>query len=64
MNIITTPASQSRLMTHARLSLAGGDVWVLVIKNARVSDAGIYVCEINTNPSLTSIYVVSGKSFP
>uniref|UniRef100_A0A0P4VZR4 Ig-like domain-containing protein n=1 Tax=Scylla olivacea TaxID=85551 RepID=A0A0P4VZR4_SCYOL len=59
---ILTVAERS-ITSDERVSLlhdrAGGDVWVLVIKNARVSDAGIYVCEINTNPSLTSIYVVS-----
>ncbi|KAK8735036.1 hypothetical protein OTU49_005792, partial [Cherax quadricarinatus] len=38
---------------------AGGDVWVLAIKNAMVSDRGVYVCEINSNPSLTSLYMVS-----
>lgn len=38
---------------------AGGDVWVLVIKNAKISDKGVYVCEINSNPSLTSLYTIS-----
>lgn len=37
----------------------GGDVWVLVIKNVKVADRGVYVCEINSNPSLTSLYMVS-----
>ncbi|XP_063860088.1 Ig-like and fibronectin type-III domain-containing protein 2 isoform X4 [Scylla paramamosain] len=63
---ILTVAERS-ITSDERVSLLhdrGGDVWVLVIKNARVSDAGIYVCEINTNPSLTSIYVVSVTSHP
>ncbi|XP_069163347.1 Ig-like and fibronectin type-III domain-containing protein 2 [Procambarus clarkii] len=38
---------------------SGGDVWVLVIKNAKVTDKGVYVCEINSNPSLTSLYMVT-----
>ncbi|XP_050727678.1 Ig-like and fibronectin type-III domain-containing protein 1 isoform X2 [Eriocheir sinensis] len=64
-NTILTAAERT-ITSDARVSLlhdrAGGDVWVLVIKNAKTSDAGIYVCEINTSPRLASIYVVSVTS--
>ena len=41
----------------------GGDVWVLVIKNARMNDAGVYVCEINSNPVLRSFHTLNGSQF-
>ncbi|KAB0793035.1 hypothetical protein PPYR_12655 [Photinus pyralis] len=37
----------------------GGDVWVLVIKNSKPSDSGIYVCEVNSNPVLRSFHKLS-----
>ncbi|XP_063611681.1 uncharacterized protein LOC134785306, partial [Penaeus indicus] len=37
----------------------GGDVWVLVIKSVQLDDAGVYMCEVNSNPILTSHYVIS-----
>lgn len=40
---------------------AGGDVWVLVIKSVQLDDAGVYMCEVNSNPILTSHYVISVK---
>lgn len=40
----------------------GGDVWVLVIKQVEASDSGVYVCEVNSNPSLTSHYMVKVQS--
>ncbi|KAJ3646010.1 hypothetical protein Zmor_023623 [Zophobas morio] len=38
---------------------SGGDVWVLVIKNAKPSDSGIYVCEVNSNPIVRSFHKLS-----
>jgi hypothetical protein len=39
----------------------GGDVWVLVIKDAKPSDSGIYVCEVNSSPILRSFHKLSGE---
>ena len=39
----------------------GGDVWVLVIRDVKASDAGIYVCEVNSNPILRSFHTLEGK---
>ena len=39
----------------------GGDVWVLVIKLARPSDSGTYICEINSNPILRSFHTLYGE---
>jgi glutathione synthase/RimK-type ligase-like ATP-grasp enzyme len=36
-------------------------VWVLVIKEAKPSDSGIYVCEVNSNPILRSFHKLSGE---
>lgn len=38
---------------------SGGDVWVLVIKTARPTDSGIYVCEVNSNPIVRSFHKLS-----
>lgn len=43
---------------------SGGDVWVLVIKNSKPSDSGIYVCEVNSNPIVRSFHKLSGKYLP
>lgn len=40
---------------------SGGDVWVLLISNARPTDSGIYVCEVNSNPIVHSFHKLSGK---
>lgn len=40
---------------------SGGDVWVLVIKNSKPSDSGIYVCEVNSNPIVRSFHKLSGE---
>lgn len=37
----------------------GGDVWVLVIKNSKPVDSGIYVCEVNSNPIVRSFHKLS-----
>lgn len=42
---------------------SGGDVWVLVIKYAKPSDSGIYVCEVNSNPIVHSFHKLSGECF-
>lgn len=42
---------------------SGGDVWVLVIKTARPTDSGIYVCEVNSNPIVRSFHKLSGNIF-
>ncbi|XP_061379093.1 Ig-like and fibronectin type-III domain-containing protein 2 isoform X2 [Danaus plexippus] len=34
----------------------GGDVWALVIKTVKASDAGMYVCELNTEPPVRSFH--------
>jgi len=34
----------------------GGDVWVLAIGDARISDSGSYICEVNTTPVLRSFH--------
>ncbi|XP_065582217.1 Ig-like and fibronectin type-III domain-containing protein 1 [Artemia franciscana] len=39
-------------------SSSGGDVWVLVIRDVKASDAGIYVCEVNSNPILRSFHTL------
>jgi hypothetical protein len=40
---------------------SGGDVWVLVIKNAKPADSGVYVCEVNSNPIVRSFHKLSGQ---
>ncbi|XP_045488804.1 Ig-like and fibronectin type-III domain-containing protein 2 isoform X1 [Pieris rapae] len=37
----------------------GGDVWALVIKSAKSSDAGLYTCELNTQPPVRSFHRLS-----
>ncbi|XP_049875990.1 Ig-like and fibronectin type-III domain-containing protein 1 isoform X2 [Pectinophora gossypiella] len=34
----------------------GGDVWALVIKSVKASDAGLYMCELNTEPPVKSFH--------
>ncbi|XP_043238992.1 uncharacterized protein LOC122390291, partial [Amphibalanus amphitrite] len=34
----------------------GGDVFVLAIQNASVSDTGMYVCEVNSSPVVRSYH--------
>ncbi|KAJ9596370.1 hypothetical protein L9F63_012605, partial [Diploptera punctata] len=41
------------------MSVTGGDVWVLVIKDAKPADSGIYVCEVNSIPVLRSFHKLS-----
>ncbi|XP_018897907.2 Ig-like and fibronectin type-III domain-containing protein 1 isoform X1 [Bemisia tabaci] len=36
--------------------IKGNDVWVLAIKNVSVSDAGMYVCEVNSEPVVRSFH--------
>ncbi|XP_045478484.1 Ig-like and fibronectin type-III domain-containing protein 2 [Harmonia axyridis] len=38
---------------------SGGDVWVLLIKQAKTTDSGIYVCEVNSNPIVRSFHKLS-----
>lgn len=37
----------------------GGDVWVLAIKDAKPTDSGIYVCEVDSRPVLRSFHKLS-----
>lgn len=39
----------------------GGDVWALVIKSVKASDAGLYMCELNTEPPVRSVHRLTGK---
>ncbi|XP_058124562.1 Ig-like and fibronectin type-III domain-containing protein 1 [Anopheles ziemanni] len=34
----------------------GGDVWVLLIKETRVNDSDVYVCEVNSDPIVRSFH--------
>ncbi|CAB3252923.1 unnamed protein product [Arctia plantaginis] len=34
----------------------GGDVWALVIKSVKTTDAGLYMCELNTEPPVRSFH--------
>lgn len=36
--------------------MKGGDVWALVIKSVKASDAGLYTCELNTEPPVKSFH--------
>lgn len=40
----------------------GGDVWVLAIKKVTQADAGVYICEVNSNPVIRSLHVLNGVS--
>lgn len=40
---------------------SGGDVWVLVIKDSKPTDSGVYVCEVNSNPIVRSFHKLSSK---
>lgn len=46
-------------VTSEEQVMSGGDVWVLVIKEAKPSDSGIYVCEVNSSPILRSFHKLS-----
>ncbi|KAH8334760.1 hypothetical protein KR074_009919 [Drosophila pseudoananassae] len=39
----------------------GGEVWVLLIKNLKPSDSGAYICELNSDPVLRSIHILTVK---
>ncbi|KAK6628150.1 hypothetical protein RUM43_001962 [Polyplax serrata] len=52
-------AGDNRVTGDKRFSVLhdnGGDVWVLVIKNANATDSGIYVCEVNSDPIVRSFH--------
>ncbi|XP_069682867.1 Ig-like and fibronectin type-III domain-containing protein 1 isoform X2 [Periplaneta americana] len=55
-------AGENRVTADKRFDVlhdAGGDVWVLVIKDAKPNDSGIYVCEVNSSPILRSFHKLS-----
>ncbi|XP_017019547.1 Ig-like and fibronectin type-III domain-containing protein 2 [Drosophila kikkawai] len=39
----------------------GGEVWVLLIKTLKPSDSGAYICELNSDPVLRSIHILTVK---
>ncbi|XP_055528945.1 Ig-like and fibronectin type-III domain-containing protein 1 [Wyeomyia smithii] len=39
----------------------GGDVWVLLIKDARLNDTDVYVCEVNSDPVVRSFHPLRVK---
>lgn len=41
---------------------AKGDVWVLLIRNVKANDTGIYTCEVNVNPVIRSFHHLQIKS--
>jgi hypothetical protein len=41
--------------------MKGGDVWALVIKSVKASDAGLYMCELNTEPPVRSFHKLTGN---
>ncbi|EDV97557.1 Ig-like and fibronectin type-III domain-containing protein 2 [Drosophila grimshawi] len=42
----------------------GGEVWVLLIKTLKASDSGAYICELNSDPVLRSIHILTVKELP
>uniref|UniRef100_A0A6B2EFR4 Putative receptor mediating netrin-dependent axon guidance n=1 Tax=Phlebotomus kandelakii TaxID=1109342 RepID=A0A6B2EFR4_9DIPT len=40
----------------------GGDVWVLLIRDAKPTDTDVYVCEVNSDPVLRSFHPLRVKS--
>ncbi|XP_055693632.1 Ig-like and fibronectin type-III domain-containing protein 1 [Lutzomyia longipalpis] len=41
----------------------GGDVWVLLIRDAKPTDTDVYVCEVNSDPVLRSFHPLRVKNF-
>lgn len=39
----------------------GGDVWVLLIRDAKPTDTDVYVCEVNSDPVLRSFHPLRGN---
>ncbi|EAA05182.4 AGAP011355-PA [Anopheles gambiae str. PEST] len=39
----------------------GGDVWVLLIKETRLNDSDVYVCEVNSDPIVRSFHPLTGN---
>ncbi|KAK9885475.1 hypothetical protein WA026_010967 [Henosepilachna vigintioctopunctata] len=64
-NIRVTPDKRFRILHDAESANStskvhsGGDVWVLVIKEAKPTDSGVYVCEVNSNPIIRSFHKLS-----
>lgn len=36
-------------------------MWALVIKSVKASDAGLYMCELNTEPPVRSFHRLTGE---
>ncbi|XP_039449778.1 Ig-like and fibronectin type-III domain-containing protein 1 isoform X2 [Culex pipiens pallens] len=65
-------AGTSRVTSDKRISILhddspkgrtplGGDVWVLLIKEARLNDTDVYVCEVNSDPVVQSFHPLRVK---
>jgi hypothetical protein len=63
-------ANAERVTSDERFSVlheAGGQVYVLLIRNVTVKDQGMYVCEVNSDPPVRSFHkllVLSGSLQP
>ncbi|XP_018795157.1 PREDICTED: Ig-like and fibronectin type-III domain-containing protein 2 isoform X1 [Bactrocera latifrons] len=43
---------------------SGGEVWVLLVKRLTTEDSGSYICELNSEPVLRSIHILTVKQIP
>nr|CAD7256254.1 unnamed protein product [Timema shepardi] len=60
MRVLT--ADETRVTSDKRFDVlhdGGGDVWVLVIRTAKPTDSGVYVCEVNSKPIVRSFHKLS-----
>ncbi|XP_067642607.1 Ig-like and fibronectin type-III domain-containing protein 1 isoform X2 [Eurosta solidaginis] len=67
-------AGMVRVSSDARISVlhdenpkgleSGGEVWVLLVKGLTIHDSGSYICELNSDPVLRSIHILTVKALP